>query len=247
MTENPAPAPPNDSDTHEFYGRVAHVLNQAGISFLLGGGFALEFHTGVSRSTKDLDLFVKRSDLERLFEGTEAAGFRTELTFHHWLGKIFSGDDFIDVIFSSRNTIATVDDAWFEYAVRGSVFGMKVNLCPAEEMIWSKAFIMERERYDGADIAHLFLARAEHLDWTRLLQRFGDHWRVLLSHLVLFGFIYPGDNAMIPTWLMLELLSRLQGELGSSLREKLCRGTILSGTQYRIDIERWGYQDVLED
>ena len=22
-------------------------------------------------------------------------------------------------------------------------------------MIWSKAFIMERERYDGADIAHL--------------------------------------------------------------------------------------------
>ena len=35
-------------------------------------------------------------------------------------------------------------------------------LIPAEEMIWSKAFIMERERYDGADVAHILRACAEH-------------------------------------------------------------------------------------
>jgi hypothetical protein len=27
-------------------------------------------------------------------------------------------------------------------------------------MIWSKAFVMERERYDGADVAHVILRRA---------------------------------------------------------------------------------------
>ena len=35
----------------------------------------------------------------------------------------------------------------------------------AEETLWSKAFVMERERYDGADVAHLILAHGERLDW----------------------------------------------------------------------------------
>lgn len=29
------------------------------------------------------------------------------------------------------------------------------------------------------------------LDWSRLARRFGQHWRVLPSHLILFGCIYP--------------------------------------------------------
>ncbi|MDC8448805.1 MAG: hypothetical protein LV473_10645 [Nitrospira sp.] len=47
------------------------------------------------------------------------------------------------------------------------------------------------ERYDGADIAHLLHVRSEKLDWGWLLWRFDRQWRVLLSHLVLFGFVYP--------------------------------------------------------
>ena len=64
------------------------------------------------------------------------------------------------------------------------VLDVPVRLIPAEEMIWSKAFVMERERYDGADVAHILRACAETLDWPRLLQRFDGHWRVLLQHLV---------------------------------------------------------------
>ena len=40
---------------------------------------------------------------------------------------------------------------------------------PAEEMLWSKAFVMERERYDGADVIHLIRSKAEKLDWHRVL------------------------------------------------------------------------------
>ena len=35
------------------------------------------------------------------------------------------------------------------------VLDKEVKLCPPEEIIWSKSFIMERERFDGADINHL--------------------------------------------------------------------------------------------
>ena len=94
------------------------------------------------------------------------AGFATELTFPHWLGKAYAGDRFIDLIFSAGNGVAAVDDLWFAHAPPGEVLGVPVRLCPPEEMIWSKAFIMERERYDGADVAHLILACGRELDWA---------------------------------------------------------------------------------
>ena len=98
------------------------------------------------------------------------------------------------MIYCSGNGVAEVDDEWFSFAADGEILGVPVRLCPAEEMIWSKAYVQERERFDGADIAHLIRCRGKSMDWDRLLRRFGDHWRVLFSHLVLFGFIYPGDR-----------------------------------------------------
>jgi hypothetical protein len=113
-----------------------------------------------------------------------------------------------------------------------------------EETIWSKAFVMERERYDGADIAHLLRACGERLDWTRLLARFDSHWRVLLSHLVLFGFVYPYERGCIPAFVMDTLLDRLQAEAQPPQTvRRLCQGPLLSKVQYAIDLDRWGYED----
>ena len=126
----------------------------------------------------------------------------------------------------------------------GEVLGVPAKLCPAEEMIWQKAFIMERERYDGADVAHLLRARAAELDWERLLRRFGPHWRVLLSHLVLFGFIYPAEQGKIPEEVLRELSGRLLAERARAGNgQPVCQGTYLSRMQYLNDTEKWGYAD----
>ncbi len=227
-----------------FYRRMLESLREAGVPFLVGGAYAIERYTGIARHTKDFDIFLRRADCRRALAALESAGCRTEITFPHWLAKAHCGDEFIDVIFSSGNGVARVDDLWFEHAVDDEVLGTPVRLCPAEEMIWSKAFIMERERYDGADIAHLLRARAEELDWARLLGRFDSRWRVLLSHLVLFGFVYPGERTRIPQTVMRELLERLRAEAASPPpRDRICQGTILSREQYLVDIECWGYHD----
>ncbi len=143
------------------------------------------------RDTKDIDIFVKPEDCPRVLEAFERLGYQTEIPFPHWLGKIHAGEHFMDVIFNSGNGVARVDDLWFDHAPRTNVLGVIVRLSPAEEMIWSKAFIQERERFDGADVLHLLRETGPSLDWPRLLMRFGDYWRVLLSHLILFGFVYP--------------------------------------------------------
>lgn len=71
---------------------------------------------------------------------------------------------------------------------------------------------MERERFDGADIVHIFRCCAAEIDWTHLVRRFGPDWCVLLSHLILFGYIYPGERARVPGAIMEDLITRLRSE-----------------------------------
>jgi hypothetical protein len=233
-------------ETIEFYREAMDALDEAGVPFLVGGAYAYARYTGIERHTKDFDVFVRPEDFDRALDAFEGKGWPTERTFSHWLGKGLKGEDFVDVIFSSGNGVARVDEQWFEHAPQGEVLDRPVRLVPAEEMIWSKSFIMERERFDGGDVAHVLHARAADLDWDRLLRRFDvdGGWRVLLAHLTLFGYIYPGDAHLIPNHVMETLTERLCQETREpSPDTRLCRGTILSRSQYLVDVHRWGYED----
>jgi hypothetical protein len=219
-------------------------LNEDGVPYLVGGAFAGQGYTGIARDTKDFDLFLRRRDVERARTALETIGCQTKVLFPHWLAKAYTSEGVIDLIYGSGNGIAVVDDGWFKHAVDATIFDVPVKLCPPEETIWSKAFIMERERYDGNDVAHLLRARGRDLDWNRVLRRFGPHWRVLLSHLVLFGFVYPAERTQIPRHVQDDLLRRLQSEAAATPpADKTCQGTLISRAQYLVDIGPWGYRD----
>ncbi len=235
-----------DPKTREFYRAAMTAVGDAGIPFLVGGAYALGRYTGIERHTKDIDIFVRPDDAPRVLDLFAATGHRAELTHPHWLGKVYArdGDAFLDVIYRSGNGLCAVDDAWFEHAIESEVVGLTVGLCPVEEILWCKAFVMERERFDGADLAHLILACGERLDWPRLVRRFGPHWRLLLAHVTLFGYIYPGHRTLVPDWVVKELSKRLEDEAGQpSGDDRHCRGTLLSRSQYLIDVERRGFRD----
>ena len=226
-----------------FFTEATQLLLESGIPFMVGGGYAMKRHTGIGRAPRDLDVFMTPEDGRRALKHFESLGYRTEITFPHWLGKIRKGRAYVDVIWSSGNGVATVDPSWFEYAAEESVLGRTVLLCPPEEMIWSKAFVMERERFDGADVLHLILARGPELDWSRLLERFRPHRLVLLSHLVLFLFVYPSEAERIPTWVWDTLTGALEAERrGSADAPRVCRGTLLSRSAY-LDALARGFRD----
>ena len=69
------------------------------------------------------------------------------------------------------------------------------RLVPAEEQLWSKAFVQDRDRFDGADVIHLILRAAAKIDWDSSPRFAGGHERVLLAHLILFGYAYPSERA----------------------------------------------------
>ena len=231
-------------DTNTFYRRTMHILSEAQVPFLVGGSHAFLHYTGIVRNTKDFDLFVRPADRDRALKELEAAGYRTEVTFPHWLAKAISGPDFVDMVFSSGNGVCQVDDEWFAHAVEAQVLGMPVRLMPVEELLWAKAFIMERDRFDGADMVHMLRLQADTLDWERLVRRFGDHWELLFCYLTFFGFVYPGERARVPAGIMSDLLGRMQALVAQPAGdEKICQGTLVSRSQYLIDIGRWGYRD----
>lgn len=231
-------------EARQFYRDVLIALESGGVPVLVGGAYAHARYTGIKRPTKDFDIFVRPRDFPRTLDVLATAGLHTEASFPHWLGKAGRGDNVVDIIFNSGNGMVPVDDEWFAHAVPGEVFALPVLLCPPEEMLWSKSFVMERERFDGADVMHLLQARGEHLDWPRLLSRFGANWRVLLSSLVLYNFIYPGEPCPAPRWIYDDLLGRLRAELDvTATLERVCRGTLLSREQYLADVLERGYAD----
>src|ERR687889_386686 len=87
------------------------------------------------------------------------------------------GESFIDILYNSGNGLCPVDDEWLTNAQEVEVLGYPSRIVPPEEQLWTKAFVQDRDRYDGADVAHLILAQGARFDWQRLLRRFRGHER----------------------------------------------------------------------
>jgi hypothetical protein len=211
---------------------------------MLGGAFCIFHHTGVFRDTKDLDVYCKSVDCPRILKFFADKGFRIEFTDARWLAKVFYGDYFIDIIFDTVNNICVVDDTWFQRAAEAEFFGVNVKLLSAEELLWTKIYVQNRERYDGADINHLILQQGKKMDWKHVLYRLDPHWQILLAQILQFQFVYPVDHYdIIPKWLFDELIKRANELYDLPVPiEKVCRGPMIDQTQYAIDIKEWNYK-----
>jgi len=106
-----------DEHTRDFYRRGLSLLDNNKLPYLVGGAYAFARYTGIERHTKDFDIFMHPRDVERALAVLQASGCSTEMTFPHWLAKATCGEDVVDIIFSSGNGVALVDDEWFRHGV----------------------------------------------------------------------------------------------------------------------------------
>ena len=230
----------------KFYRKSLKLLQQSGIPFLLSGTYALGCYTGMTRPTKDLDVFCKVSDGPRILAFFRDKGYEIEIEDERWIGKVWSGKFFFDVIWNISSASIPVNEDWFEQEYEVDVYGTTVRVTPPTEFILSKLFIQTRYRYDGADVAHTILKKSEEIDWKRLLNVMELYWEVLLIHLLNFRFIYPTRRELIPRWLFDELMDRLRGQADlPAAGVEICRGRLLSPRDYIDDITLWGFADVV--
>ena len=236
--------PPEDAV--DFYVESLRLLKESEIPFLLSGTYALACYTGITRPTKDLDVFCKPSDAPKILAFFKERGYRIEVEDERWIGKVWHENNFFDVIFNISSASIPITDEWFEDAYEVEVYGTRVRITPPTHFILSKLFLQTRYRYDGADIVHTILQKHEDIDWKWLLSSLELYWEVLLINLLNFRFIYPTERDLIPRWLFDELLARLKAqEEMPPAGVRICRGRLLSPTDFVVDVSEWGFADVV--
>jgi len=215
--------------------------------YAVAGAFALQRHTGIFRSTKDLDIFLTPEAATSALANLKNEGFHCEICDPVWLAKVHRDGYFVDLITGMSNGVITVDQSWIERALPATVFGVATRVLAAEELLASKLFVTRRERFDGADIAHVIFATRGKLDWNRVLELAGDHWELVLWNLILFRYVYPGQKDYVSESLWRELLGRLSEQERAPAKSAIFRGSLVDDNMFAIDVEEWGLENILLD
>jgi len=176
----------------------------------------------------------------------QEAGFELEVSDPVWLAKVHQGENFVDLITGMSNGVITVDNRWIERAQRAEVCGVDSQVLAPEEMIASKLFVTRRERFDGADIAHIIHGTHGKLDWERVLQLAGEHWEVVLWALLLFRYVYPEQQNYVPQSVWRNLIDRFENVLQSGAGSEF-RGSLIDDVMFSIDVEEWGLPNLMKE
>ncbi len=153
------------SDIEATLKKAAAALRGAGVPFLLGGSLA-SWARGGPESRHDLDLMVKRQDVETALAALTDAGMRVEDPPEEWLVKAWDGDVLVDLIFSPKGL--PIDDAVLARGEEMSVLSMQMSVMAIEDVLITKLMALTEHslRYDGL----LAIARAlrEQVDWAHV-------------------------------------------------------------------------------
>ena len=154
MTEERARTGVNEEDFVAAFRAACDALEGAGVPYLFMGGIASIVH-GRTSWTHDLDVFIRRGDEPTAVEALVEAGYRLDPTPSSWLSKLWMGDVFLDVIYSSTGPI-DLDDAMLERGERAEVWGRKVPVLGPEDLVVTKALA------HGEETGALLVGRPRH-------------------------------------------------------------------------------------
>jgi hypothetical protein len=145
------------------------------------------------------------------------------------------------------NAVIVVDDSWIERARPVVVHGVETRVLGPEELVASKIFVAKRERFDGADIAHVIYGTYPSFDWQRELQLVGEHWELLLWSLLLFRYVYPAHTHYVPADVWRKLLNRLRKQIAKPDSRAPFRGSLVDENMFAIDLNEWGLANLLDE
>jgi hypothetical protein len=113
----------------------------------------------------------------------------------------------VDAIWAMANRRAEVDSRWVHGGPVVQMFGREFRVIPPEELLWSKLYVLQRDRCDWPDIMNLVYAAGPMLDWDHLLRRVGEDRPLLKGVLSVFSWLSPQRAVLIPrrVWDLLDL------------------------------------------
>jgi predicted nucleotidyltransferase len=151
--------------------KVAGILREHEIPFLLGGGLAA-WARGGPESGHDLDLMLKQPDAERALEALEEAGLQTERPPEGWLYKAYDGDLMIDLIFEPSGQ--PIDDEVFARADELDVNAVPMQVISLEDLFVTKLSSLHEHELDYDGVVQMARPVREQVDWDDVRRRTAD-------------------------------------------------------------------------
>jgi predicted nucleotidyltransferase len=148
--------------------KVAGLLRDADVPFLLGGGVAV-WARGGPESDHDLDLMFRETDAERARQLLAAAGLRTETPPEGWLYKAFDGDVMVDLIF--RPTGQLIAEDVFDRAEELNVNAVPMQVMALEDVLVTKLSALREHELDYDGVVEIARAVREQVDWDDVRAR----------------------------------------------------------------------------
>jgi Uncharacterised nucleotidyltransferase len=188
----------------DLYRLVIKSAHRAAIPFALGGGMAAMIYAGRLRDSKDIDIYVRPEDRERMIELVTSLGLedfysRKEYD-RRWIYRSWRDGMIVDVMWAMANQRSQVDDVW----LRGPSFELEgdcVFVVPPEEVLWSKIYVLQHDRCDWPDALNILYSLGPDLEWQHLLERLGDDLGLLSGLLSTFRWLCPERACELPRWL----------------------------------------------
>jgi hypothetical protein len=201
------------------YRRVIHEARSAGVGFAFGGAFGTAVYTGDLRNTKDFDFYVLPEEREAMKDAITRAGLQDHferLPYDRaWIYRASRDDVIVDAIWAMANLRAEVDRRWLIGGPEVTIRGERIRAIPIEELIWSKLYVLQRERSDWGDVLNLIDARAATIDWSHLLNRIAQDAPLLTGALSVYGWLAPDRARDIPHLVWDQLGLTVPGQRGS--------------------------------
>ena len=184
------------------YQRVVQEARDAGIRLAFGGAFATAVYTGELRNTKDFDFYILPEDRAGMVAAMDRAGltdYFERLPYDRkWIYRGGDGDVLVDAIWAMANQRSRVDPVWLSRGPLVDIRGTQIRAIPIEELIWSKLYVLQRERSDWGDVLNLVAAQTGSIDWNHLLARLAKDTPLLTAVLSVFAWLDPDRATTIP-------------------------------------------------
>ncbi len=187
------------------YKSVLERVETSGFPFAIGGGFAFSHYAGRWRDTKDIDLYIlprDRASVIAILTDLGFTDFYDRLPYDRgWIYRGFRDGVLVDLIWASANAHHRVtDEQWFARADWVSIRGVPVRMVPVEELVFTKLYVVQRDRCDWPDLLNVLHSQAHVIDWEHLLFRVGEDARLLGGLLSVFGWVCAPQAHHLPEW-----------------------------------------------
>jgi hypothetical protein len=174
--------------------KSAAALREAGVPFLLGGSLA-SWARGGPETRHDLDLMIKREDVDRALQALVDAGMRAEDPPEEWLVKAWDGDVLVDLIFWPKGL--PIDDDVIARGEEMAVLSMSMRVMAMEDVLITKLMAISEHHLRFEGLIAIARALREQIDWAHVRAATADSpfARAFFVMIEGLGILHPPSDA----------------------------------------------------